>query len=434
MHPQLERCYAAAVRGAWHHPFFLIPLGHCEWIEADPKKCPTAAVQEAVVNGKPEIRLFINPEWVATLNDDVLFGLMAHEIMHVMLRHGERAGGKNPETWGKAADMAINASLTQGGIQLDRSALLPPAEHFEASAEEIYTLLEAEEIKDPPQYDPSKVGRGCAPLPKGQGGAPTNEPGNEPGQGQGEGEGEGPGEGEGNSPSAGEGQGQGSGDSQDDDRAWGEMCAQAQAHGRGSKSMPALARQFKAKPVKTSWKRLLRKMANRAQAKGGRDVQTYQRINRRSTDIIFPGWQSSSPSIAVIIDSSGSVSDEMLRTALSNVKDIAKSTHVRIFMALHDARCYWSGWVEPEISVEQMSRMCNHRGGTDPREAFEAIASARGRFDVGVYLTDGEVGDYPDKPMNVKRMAVGVLGEGRYRTPTPDSWQEVMVEVSSDGD
>jgi predicted metal-dependent peptidase len=431
MHPQLQRCYDLAIKGAWQHPFFLIPLGHCEWFEGTPEVTKTMGISTRVIQGKPEINLYINTEWAKSLPDDEVFGVLSHEILHAMLRHHERGGGKDQENWGKAADMAINANLTQASIKIPSSGLLPPREHYESSAEEIYGLLEAKEIPQPKKYDPDQVCQGCMPKSNGDGSEPGSQgkdpAENGPGEGSGDGEGEGNGSGEGQGEGSGEAQGQSQGNS---DRAWGEMIAQAQAYGRGTGTAKILAKLFQPAPVKTLWARLLKRVANRAKASGGRDVQTYQRINRRSQDIIFPGWQSTSPAITVIIDSSGSVSDDMLRSALSSVKEIAESTSIRIFLALHDGVCYWSGWVRPEITVESLSSLCSNRGGTDPREAFQKVAEARGRFDVGVYLTDGEVGTYPDKPTNVKRMIIGLLGEGHYRTPTPETWQEVLVEIT----
>jgi predicted metal-dependent peptidase len=430
MHPQLQRCYDLAIKGAWQHPFFLIPLGHCEWNEGNPELTKTFSIACSVKQGKPEINLYINTEWAKSLPDEEVFGVLAHEILHAMLRHHERGGGKDQEIWGQAADMAINSSLVQAEIKIPKVGLLPPREHWEESAEDLYTLLQQDQIPKPKGYDPDKATQGCMPKPGSDGEEPGSQKGQDQsgegdGDGSGNGEGEGGGEGSGDQP--GEGQGRGQGNS---DRAWGEMIAQSQSYSRGTGAAKVMAKLFQPKPIKTLWARLLRKVANRAQAKGGRDTQSYQRVNRRNQgDIIFPGWLSTSPSISVIIDTSGSVSDEMLRSSLSSVKEIAETTSVKIFLALHDGECYYADWIKPETTVESLSKLCGQRGGTCPREAFERVGEARGRFDACVYLTDGEVGTFPDKPQNVKRMIVGVVGDGKYRTKTPDSWQEVLVEV-----
>jgi hypothetical protein len=102
---------------------------------------------------------------------------------------------------------------------------------------------------------------------------------------------------------------------------------------------------------------------------------------------------------------------------------------VKIFLALHDGECYFSGWIKPETTVESLSKLCGQRGGTCPEEAFEAVGAARARFDVCTYLTDGEVGIYPQKPQNVKRMIVGIVGDSRHRSKVHDGWQEILVEI-----
>ncbi len=440
MHPQLERCYEIAIKGAWHQPFFLIPLGHCEWHEGDPKLTKTMQVAPIVKDGKPEIHLYINTEWVKGLPDDEIFGVLCHEIMHPMLRHHERDGGKKRDLWAQAADMAINAALVTSGIKIPAVGLLPPREHYESSAEEIYCALDDGEIEPPQGFDPDQVGAGCMPdkntqgQEKGSEGQDPGEGGGAPGEGQGddpgegEGDGEGDGQGQGDKPSQSQGQGGGAGD----DRAWGEMIIQAQTMSRGTGTAKVMGRLFKPAEIKTKWERLLKRCASQAIARGGRDVQTFQRVNRRSVDVILPGWQSNRPAICAIIDTSGSVSDEMLRASLTSVKECARVSGVRIFLALHDGVCYYADWVKAETTVENLSKLCNARGGTDPREAFEKVGAARGKFDACVYLTDGEVGEYPDKPRNVKRMIVGVVGKvSPYRAKIPQGWQEIAVEVDS---
>jgi predicted metal-dependent peptidase len=450
-HPQLERCYDLAIKGAWHHPFFLIPLGHCEWHEAtDTEQVQTMAICTKIVKEgrerKPVIDLYINTEWVQGLPDDQVFGTLAHEILHALLRHHERGGGKDQETWGKAADMAINASLVQSSIKIPPAGLLPPNDHYEDAAEELYALLDTGEIKPPKNYDPNKVGQGCMPR--------KSDPNAGQGEGdeEGEGEGQGNGQGDGDQDQDGDGQGGGGGDGgqdpgegqgqgQDDggsDRSWGEMVAQAQSMSRGTGSAKVMARLFKPKPIKTQWERLLKRVARRAVASGGRDNQTFTRINRRSfdSDFTLPGWKSNRPAICAIIDSSGSVSDEMLRASISSVVQCAKVSGCRVFLAIHASEVYFAEWISAESSVEHISSLCTDRGGTDPQEAFEKVGEARGRFDACVYLTDGEVGTYPPKPQNVKHMIVGIVGDRQssWRAKVPDGWQEVDVEVALSGE
>jgi predicted metal-dependent peptidase len=441
-HPQISRCRDLAMAGAWKNPFFLIPLGAIEWHEAnDPKTCPTMQIVSRIKgtggDATPEINLYINCEWTKGVPDKQIFGVLAHEIMHSLLRHHARAGGKKLDIWGQATDMAINAALIQSNIELPDYCLKPPHDHFEDAAEELYTLLDTGEIPQPKGYDPNKVGAGCQPSKQDpNGGQKSDEDGE--GEGQGDGEGDEEGEGQGNGGGSGgdgqgdqDGQGEGGDGDSDSDRVWGEMIAQAQHHSRGTGAAKVMARIFAPKPSKTKWERLLMSTASRANARAGRDQQTFKRVNRRSQDIIFPGWESKRPAICAIIDSSGSVSDEMLRSAIQSVKDCARVSGVRVFLVLHAWEAYYADWVKPETSVEALSGLCIDRGGTHAEPAFQAVRDCAGRFDSLVYLTDGEVGTYPEKPDNVRNVIVGIVGDrpSTYRAQVPDSWREIMVDV-----
>jgi predicted metal-dependent peptidase len=284
------------------------------------------------------------------------------------------------------------------------------------TADEIYDIVHKMAEQKKPQPPSSQFGPGRL--------VDDKQPGQGNGEGNGDGQGDGQGQGEGDQP----GQGQ---SPQSDERFWEEIMAQANSMGRGNGSFQSIAKVLKPRERKQRWDRLIRGFANRAIARGGRDLQTFSRTSRRSGDIILPGWMSQKPSIACIIDSSGSVSDEMLRAALTEVTALAKLASVRIFLAIHDGVCYWHGWVKAETTVEELSRLAGRRGGTDPRQAFERVGEAKGRFDALVYLTDGEVGQYPDKPLNVKHVCVALSRMSSYKTPTPDGWQEVPIEVDT---
>lgn len=400
LHPEIQRCYDLAIKGAWEHPFFLIPLGHVEWTIVDDAQHPvkTMAVSSTLRGGRPVIGLYVNAEWCKQLDDSYVFGILAHEMMHCLLAHHDRRAARDPGLWNIATDMAINTRLREAGIKLPADIFYAEKGQEDWTAEEIYEhLLQNAKTM---HGDPSSVGRGCGVIDDSSGidDSDAGQAGDSP-----------PG--------------------QSASRAWGELTAQAAAYSRGQGTSTALSKMFKKQLVKTPWKRLIRQAASRAAAKGGRDVQSFRKSNRRSNDIIFPGWLSTSPSISIIIDTSGSVSDEMLETALSNVIDLARISSVKIFLALHDGTCYWSGWVTPDVSISQLSALCTARGGTDPQGAFAAVAAVRARFDVAVYLTDGELSGYPARPSTVKRMIVGIVGSGRHGAAIPTGWQMIPVDL-----
>lgn len=141
----------------------------------------------------------------------------------------------------------------------------------------------------------------------------------------------------------------------------------------------------------------------------GRDDQCWMRRNRRSgaEGPQFPGWTAYKAQVAVVIDTSGSMSDEDLAEAVSNTVAIAKSTGVRIFVVVHDYVVHFAGWIQGANAPKVQSKLVG-RGGTDFKEAYKRVGDA-GKFDAMVHLTDGEC-EWAPRPQTVKRLVVALLG------------------------
>ena len=70
-------------------------------------------ISVAAVNaGRAEI--YINP--LAGLSEMEWRFVIAHEMLHAALRHGDRVGGRDPYLWNVAADFVINAWLVEMGV------------------------------------------------------------------------------------------------------------------------------------------------------------------------------------------------------------------------------------------------------------------------------------------------------------------------------
>ena len=105
----------------------------------DPLICHRQQISIAAVNVEAR-EIYINPH--AGLNAEELRFVMAHELLHVGLRHDARCGGRDPYLWNVACDYVINGWLVEMGVgDLPRlGALHDPALKGE-SAEAIYDLI-----------------------------------------------------------------------------------------------------------------------------------------------------------------------------------------------------------------------------------------------------------------------------------------------------
>lgn len=392
---QADRCRDVGLAIGWIHPFFLIPLSYLRFEET--AVIPTMAVHDSG-------RVLVNPQFTTGLTDRQLAGTVCHEIMHLVLQHHGRVGSRDRGKWNIAGDLAINAALRQMSIELPQGALYPPNGMELLTAEEWYEKLPEATQK---QAIAGRVAAGCGVEkdPNGNGGG---QPGDEDGEGDGTGA---PGNAPGSEPVD-----------------WEVVAHQAEAAARGTTSAQALAPLLKPREAGVRWRQVLRSTCNRVAASGGRDVQTMTRRNRRSPDgFVLPGWISVRPTVAIVIDSSGSMSDAMLSKCVAEARSAGEAAGCRVFVALHDAKCYWKGWLDVKGPPDKLGRLMTHRGGTDAHAAYLAVEGERSKFDAMIHLTDGELGAWPAVPTNVRRLVAAIVGASRYHSEPPPGSAVVRI-------
>jgi predicted metal-dependent peptidase len=92
----------------------------------------------AVDSARAEI--YINP--VAALNSEEEWRfVLAHEMLHAALRHGDRVGTRDPFLWNIAADYVINGWLIEMGVGTPPDGLLHDPALKGLSAEAVYDLI-----------------------------------------------------------------------------------------------------------------------------------------------------------------------------------------------------------------------------------------------------------------------------------------------------
>ena len=90
--------------------------------------------------------LLYNPEFVSGLSDKERTFLFAHEVCHVAFEHIFRSEGKDKQLWNIATDSVINALLKQDGLpMIDGGVDIPEAVNYDA--EEMYNKLLEENKK-----------------------------------------------------------------------------------------------------------------------------------------------------------------------------------------------------------------------------------------------------------------------------------------------
>lgn len=84
--------------------------------------------------------IFYNPAWVSKLNQQELFGVIAHEVLHVLFAHSERLQDRQPGRWNIACDLAVNLLLIEQGFELPKGGMVNDR-YRSMSSEQIYEEL-----------------------------------------------------------------------------------------------------------------------------------------------------------------------------------------------------------------------------------------------------------------------------------------------------
>ncbi|MGA8118103.1 MAG: VWA-like domain-containing protein [Actinocatenispora sp.] len=338
-------------------------------------------------------RCYVNPAFVAATPVGELAAVWVHEVSHVLRNHHGRSDRLDPTgsaaslRLNVAADCEINDDLSGDGLPLPTGALLPA--HFGLAAGRLFE----EYARALPSY--ASVGwYECGSAAHGRP-APWELPG--------------------------------SGPVSDMEAAAlrRQTARRISEHrcGRGDKpgGWGRWAQETLAPTV--DWRGLLTGAVRGAlgSSAGGGDY-TYQRPSRRATalpGVVLPALRRRLPRVSIVIDTSGSVSDADLSTALGEVTGVLRSVGVRgnrVSILCCDAR---AGTARAVSTVEQVELVGG--GGTDMRVGIAAAMAAPQRPDAVVLLTDGET-PWPESAPPC-RVVVGLLG---HEYPWIPDWAETV--------
>tara|TARA_R100001015_G_C4626822_1_gene186033 strand:- start:858 stop:2096 length:1239 start_codon:yes stop_codon:yes gene_type:complete len=281
--------------------------------KAPSKHIPTAGVR---INPQTaQFEMLYNPDFMANLTDKEKLGVLMHEFYHIIFEHVTTrlpSEGMSMK-WNVATDLAINSHIAD---MLPEGGCIPskvgtPFEKYPVglSAEAYLKLIENDE-----QFK------------------------KDDGQGQGDGQG---GQGDGD-PSDGQGQGSSLGDHVlDDHSGWGDVDEETKAmakerlkdalekaskdasagQGWGSISADIRKQIMDAITPKIDWKKVLRYFIKTSQRSNKRS--TVRRLNRRFPYIHAGRKVTRQAKIAISIDQSGSVSDQMLASFFAELNGLS---------------------------------------------------------------------------------------------------------------
>ncbi|MEV0090657.1 VWA-like domain-containing protein [Streptomyces sp. NPDC050738] len=184
------------------------------------------------------------------------------------------------------------------------------------------------------------------------------------------------------------------------------------------------------------WRQLLgAAVRSAAAASGGGDDHSYRRPSRRSAalpGVLLPSLRRTPPKVTVVIDTSGSVSDAELGSALLEVAAIAQAVGGRRDLVSVISCDTAARIAVPLCRGENIALVGG--GGTDLRSGFERALRARPRPDVIVALTDGQT-PWPSAQPPC-RTVVGLFPRPAYGADennpdyvpdTPPSWARVVM-------
>ncbi|MFI9741342.1 VWA-like domain-containing protein [Streptomyces sp. NPDC052494] len=168
------------------------------------------------------------------------------------------------------------------------------------------------------------------------------------------------------------------------------------------------------------WRELLgAAVRSAATGAGAGEDHTYGRPSRRSAAVpgaVLPSLRRRPPRVTVVIDTSGSVSDVELGSALLEVAAISRAVGGRRDLVTVVSCDAAARIAHPLCRAEGIPLIGG--GGTDLRTGFAAALAARPRPDVIVVLTDGQT-PWPQRRPPCRTVV------GRFsRRHTPHSWDE----------
>ncbi len=347
-------------------------------IEADPRWCRTTATDAR--------SFYYNRDYIKALSFEQTKFILAHEALHCALSHFARREHRHKRRWDLACDFAINPLLVADGLMPAPDALILDA-FKDMTAEEIYPCIQEntdEEPMDRHLYDQDDRPHGSGDRDDGEGGRGEEQTDD-------------------NGGSHGEPDAQAGGAQQPPplstperdalDKQWQQRLAsaaqQAMQAGKLGGSMARMVDHLLQPQL--PWRMLLAHYMTRA----ARNDYSFAHPSRREGTAILPGLRSQHIDLLVVLDTSGSISDDEMQEFLSEVNAIKGQVGARITLHACDEKLAPEGpWIfDPWEDVKLPGKLPGG-GGTRFTPVFEWAEWQDRAPDLLVYFTDAK-GEFP---------------------------------------
>ena len=385
-----QRILRARLQLMLTHPFLSSAVARLPLIELP----PDGPWQTAATDG---FTIFWSRAFFGELSDAEIIGVLAHEVLHVVLGHLERRGNRDPERWNIAIDHATNLLLLDHAFVLPKPHLADRT-YRDLSAEAIYNLDPGAVVVKPTAQ--RRIGRIPAPAAApaaGPAAVPTKKSAPSsfdvhlnpedpllPDQAR-----------------------LGRPTPFELDRLKRDLVREMRDEITSSKSFGRIggelaeAMRRSGKP-RISWQQFLSRFIGGLRRDDFRMLPPSRKHLWRG--IYLPSMGVPGPRLIVCaIDTSGSIDHKIAGRFLTEVHGLRVSAQCRLFVLQCDARIQkvnaYDAWDSPSAAVTAETFVGG--GGTDFRPVFDwiqkTLACAEGTPDALIYLTDG-YGSYPQRP------------------------------------
>jgi predicted metal-dependent peptidase len=338
-------------------------------------------------------RMHADPEVTADWTPAQLGSVLIHHVCHLLRTHGERAQGTGvrPDEaadWIRAADAEINDDLVPAGLELPGHPVLPRDLRAEDGllAEQYFDMIRRHAARTADNQARSGSWLDCG---SGADGIPR------------------PGQGDGGLPRW------------QADLLRRQVAQDVIAHGKQPGTVPAGLLRWAEEILspKVNWRAVLAAELRRAVAEvSGAVDYSYRRPSRRSAvagPVVLPALRRPVPEVAVVCDTSGSMTEDLLAMVLAEVEGLLRA--LGLARQVRVLACDTAVAPAQRVSSARQVELFGG-GGTDMGAGIGAAAALRPRPAVTVVLTDGYT-PWPAAAPKGMRVVVGLLGESAPEAP-----------------